>query len=326
MPAATAEPGPQLSLADEHSLRVMASDFLTVKRLGLGSIVHTLVAVILGFIFMGAVMVGAARRSRELLLLGAFGLLAAIQTLTGFLEFSLYQRAGWFLLESAGWVAALLVVQVYRYVPLHWARAGLSILAGGSLLMSLFRPPSHVNSLSSAENELVILSRALGMYGSPDPAGEVAFSFDRSSLKLPSTLTLDRNLPIVMVSRTFSDSFGRNWEIPDAVLPIGSRLSTDYTDGHNLEEIVGGGKQFVFFLDTPEKIDPRNLGSMHLLSQEGAAHYSEWQYSHYKANAGIRRFLGDIPRSDWVVQHYDLSAHSEVFILTPQGSISREAL
>ena len=96
-------------------------DLLTIKHKGLGNAVMNLVTLILAGLFSAMLLAGFRRHQAAasddgngvfLKLLGGWGLLNTVQVSTGLFEFSLYQRSGWLLLESAALAGGILSAYV----------------------------------------------------------------------------------------------------------------------------------------------------------------------------------------------------------------------
>ncbi|MCS6771009.1 MAG: hypothetical protein NZ740_03165 [Kiritimatiellae bacterium] len=179
----------------------LAADFFRIKRMGFGDWLPDLLAAGAGGIFTLILARGLLARSFIETVLGAWGGLTLIQTWTGFMQFTAYQREGWSLLLACAMVAGYLVRQMEGLKPVlighpRWCSAAALLLAASGLVL----PPTHTVFGSAAEHEIVAFARAVG----GDPIA-------RSGWRDLATLwaEIDRSPNIMMVCRRIS-GFGND--------------------------------------------------------------------------------------------------------------------
>jgi hypothetical protein len=160
-------------------------DLLTVKRLGLGNTFMNLAALGLVGIFTGILIAGfrlgkprppqenrgayvcggrgLSEPSSDILkLVGCWGLLTTLQAATGFLEFSLYQRSGWVLMEAITLAGGLIIAWFHGLERLRKLIRPLIVLClTASMIIAFWAPPEHRCITSGAENELATILREL---------------------------------------------------------------------------------------------------------------------------------------------------------------------
>ena len=297
------------------SLLLMAADFLKPKRYGLHSPLMNAAGCILLILFACLLIAAVRRRCRRQRLLALFGLLTGLQTMTGALQFSLYQRAGWNLMLAATLLGGLIADVIYtRISSCRPARTAVAVAVAASILAALLNPPAHINNLSTAEDEMVDLTRALAALEAARTKTALARSFGAPSGEVAAMLP-KLNEPPAMVLRTTSDS-DDYWEIPDAVLPPGSDLRILYVRrGREPHLWAAPGHCFLFFLDREETIPPESLGAFGMVNPAQARGYSEWQRSLYAPNSNIRRFLADLAPARWEVDWKTISENAELAIV-----------
>jgi hypothetical protein len=140
---------------------VLSRDFFSIKRWGVGGWVPSTAAGLLVIVFAGAV-VGAFRKNKPALLLFAvWGTVMAVMTVTGFAQFSTYQRAGWSLLLACALLAGVISEWLCSTMRWRWVWWGVPATAAVVSIAGLFFPPRHVLFASYAENTTVQLLRAL---------------------------------------------------------------------------------------------------------------------------------------------------------------------
>ena len=305
------------------ALLFMAADFLKPKRLGLGNGPMNLAGVVLLVGFAWQLIAAIRCHSVRDRLLAWFGLLSAVQTMTGALEFSLYQRAGWNLLLAAAWlggkIAAAIYERVREFLP---ARIGVAAAIAVSAVFALIHPPQHRPSLSTAEDEMVAVTRSLAALEAQRSGTRLALSVT-PLLQGLSALPAFSKVPLALVLRTTSDS-DDYWEIPDAVLPLGSELRILYVRGRKKPHLwAAPGHRYVFFLDREETIPAKALGAFGLINPAQAESYSNWQRSLYKPNRTIRDFIVDLPSDTWEVQWEKLSKNAELALVRQREALVR---
>ena len=165
---AKAEPAPVEGVAEENRagdparpLVNLARDFLSVKRWGYGSPLFNAAAAGSLALFAAVMFLGLRRSHHALSLPGLWGVLTSLQTHTGWLQFSSYQREGWSLLIGAallaGWAVAWLADHPSGRGVLRWPWR----LCIAASFAGLWWPPAHRVFASAAEDDLVRLLRAL---------------------------------------------------------------------------------------------------------------------------------------------------------------------
>jgi hypothetical protein len=271
-------------------------DLLRVKRSGLAGMPLNAAAgawlVVFGVLLAGGIRRGAPFET----LTGWLGVVAGVQTLTGVLEFSNYQRAGWTFMLMTAMAAGVLAAAVLRRLrPPGLARAAVAVGAVACLALSVARPPGHAATTSSTEGELVALTRKLGRGG---------------------------GAPVTLVARSMSGRRAHGfWELTDAVAVPGSTLRiVNVRDASDLEGLPAAAGRTVFFLDRFVPVEPARVGAMAALDPKAAVRYSAWRAGLYGVNETIRAYLGALPRDRWRIEDARLSPNAVLVICTPLDS------
>ena len=157
--------------------------------------------------------------------------------------------------------------------------------AAASVVFLLLNPPSHRNSLSSAESEMVRTARGLARTAGPEKGCGAFTAFGGATLPFMEDLAGNPALDLVLCLRTTSGLAGHYWEVTDAVLPPGCGLTTAYVGKKtDLSSVFLPGRRYLVFLDAPERIPSGELGSMSNLTPDKASYYAAWQ-------SGTRRVM-----------------------------------
>ncbi|MBN1558254.1 MAG: hypothetical protein JW951_08925 [Lentisphaerae bacterium] len=322
--AATPQPGPvqaEPARTAPCPAAAVARDYLSVKRAGLGSRWMTLAACGLLALFAAGAVQGARRRMPLWRVIGVFGCVTGLQTLTGVLEFSRYQRAGWSFMIAAVCACAWLGFEVYRRIRPAGLRRGL-VAAGAAacVTLTLLHPPGHLNAVSSAEDALVRLTRALAHREAVRAGVRVPVACD-APLPAAVAAALEPGLPAVLVVRSTSGAATRGfWELPDAVTVRGAPLEiVNVRQEADLRAAFRPGRQLVVFLDRARRIAAPALGSVAALDPAQAERYARWQYGHYAVNGVIRDFLDALPEDAWRRRAVPLGARATVVVAVPRA-------
>ncbi|HMP77507.1 MAG TPA: hypothetical protein PKE12_14515 [Kiritimatiellia bacterium] len=142
-----------------YLLNALVRDFFLPKRAVFQLSAVSAMSGVLAIGFTALAVAGWRRRRMDWLLVGAWGLLAALQTGWGILQFTRYQRAGWQLFLALAVGGALAVT-----LPL-WTNHRIFRLAVRTAIVALtvvcfMVPPGHRPMHSAAESELVDFMRA----------------------------------------------------------------------------------------------------------------------------------------------------------------------
>jgi hypothetical protein len=269
----------------------------------------------------GVLIAGFLRAQPSERVLGIFGMITAAQTLTGLLEFSRYQRAGWLLMIAAAcaagwigaWIARLLRPERLRLIVLG---VGALACAGWGLVCA----PGHASAVSSAEELMIHVTRFLGRLEPVSLEEPVyrALSYPRPAA-LEEALTPD--LPVTLVVRSTSGRAARGfWELTDAVVPYSSALPiVNVRSAESLEGLPAVDRQTIVFLDRAQRLASDELGSVAALDPEQPKRYADWQYRHYRANETIRAFVNGVDTGIWRRHDIPLSTNAEVVVFVPSG-------
>lgn len=182
-------------------LGLLFVDFLRVKRGYVSSPLFCGAGTVLAIGFLVLLVLGWRRRRSDWLLLGAWGLLAAIQTGFGVLQFTRYQRAGWQLTEAVAAGCGLYLANFVRAPSSHFRALIFSALAVCTAFSFLIYP-RHYMIHSAAESDIVQFMRALSRRQAMLNGRPVRRVVDVPVL--PSAESLERNRAITILCRKFT--------------------------------------------------------------------------------------------------------------------------
>lgn len=277
-------------------------DLLTVKRMGLGS--NTMNLAILGLVgifittLIAAFQPGLSAPASALFkLVGGWGLLTTLQSATGLLEFSFYQRSGWMLLEAIALAGGLILAWLYYMKRLRNVfRISIMMGIGASLIIAFWSPPQHRCITSGAENELAMALRELSSarLEALQQKGPLALEQRPPSLLIARAASLPRLTIVTRRYTLFNADQGNMADVlPDPAanlrqLPVNAdtRLTPPPND-------------FICFIDRFSGLP--KMGILDRISPELGQSLVEFQPLLYKPNEVIEAFLDSLPESEWTL-------------------------
>jgi len=309
--APTAPRPPFLTKIKFNPAGKLTLDLLTVKRLGLGSLMMNAAGLILAGLFTVILVNGFQNKSDILKLTGGLGLLTTLQVTTGFLEFSLYQRSGWVLMEVMALAGGILLAWFQRIHPLrkliHFS-IGLGLSA--SLLLAFWIPPAHRCITSGAENELATVLRELSVarietlhipgphsFEKPAPHPLIA-----RAAKAPNLALFTRQYTL------FNGNQGNMSEaLPDPtthILQIPVELNSQLTPPFN---------HFLCLVDRSSGLP--DMGLLDLISPDLTHSLTGYQSKLYQPNKVILAFLASLPTEVWQITREERGQNLSVYLI-----------
>jgi glycerol uptake facilitator-like aquaporin len=295
---------------------LLATDLFSVKRWGLGSPSLNAGAAILLTAFALLILVGIRSGRAFHIGVGIWGLFTLVQTVTGFLEFSAYQRAGWTLMLAAAILGGLIYNEIEQYAGERLPFAQLSVLGALAVTVwAFFTPPRHAHIMSSAEPEMVRLARTLAQDDRFSRARWASFE----TLKEPAvTGLLDPDLPLTLLTRNFSTMKGRQGNIVSAVLDFATGIHVLQISKTNpVDKAIDSGSQILFLVDRPKKLSPRQLGIAGRVDPGMGRIFSRWQYGLYRGNDDLEAMLDRLEGEGWQTRQVNVGPNLEVTAAAP---------
>ncbi|MEI8352869.1 MAG: hypothetical protein WCG36_11240, partial [bacterium] len=265
--------------------------------MGLGGGLMTFATLVLAALFAGLLIAGFRARCAALELLGGWGLLAMLQTTTGLLDFSLYQRSGWSLLEATVWaggvVCAVVTVRGQRW---RGFRTSVGVALVATVILAFYSPPAHRFIMSGAEDELVNALRELSHArlqadGISEP---LCFEHTRPG-PLMTRAAQDRRL--IAMTRCYTLFPGDQGDLPGTVMDPAA---------HIIRALVGKDTPMpspsgpiLCLLDG--ELDLGDMGLLSRISPELTSALAGYQPLLHAPNRRIEAFLASLPRNSWSV-------------------------
>lgn len=295
-----------------HPMGRLLVDFLTPKRAGLGGGLMAVAALGLAGLFATFLARGCRTRSSSLKLLGAWGLLATLQTTTGLLDFSLYQRSGWSLLEAVAWAGGIVCALIT--IRLEWSRTfrvAVALAMVVTAVAAFYAPPSHRFITSGAEDELVTVLRSLsdarltaaGLRGPlrfehPDPG--------------PLVTAAARQEALSVMTRRYTLFPGDQGDLLNAVADPAARLKQSLVDSTTVMPRPCG--PILALIDTERPLE--DTGVWGRISPALANEQASYQPLLYAPNRMIAEYLASLP-SGWSLRREDHGPRLMLFLAAP---------
>ena len=287
----------------------LARDFISIKHVGMGNgWVDGVLAILLG-LFVALTLVGMKNRKWGWGLVGVWGGLAAVQTATGFLQFTAYQREGWSLLLAMGCLGGLVVSWLWAAWPrLRWGMVlGMLLFAG----ISLWRPPTHVLTTSTAEETLVRMARMLQSYPNLSPNEDAAVE----KLRRFVLANADVGRTLAIMNRPF---------LQELMLPsvCGANEHLRFSDQHiwrTHAEWMSSFSQVLVLVDHFNEQDPASRGIA-----GDAQNFAGKERRSYEVNSVFEAHIQQLPTNEWQTVHCEVTPQLRVFLVSKKqgGGIS----
>ena len=304
--AAHVKPGAMDGLT---ALGWLARDFVSLKHVGMGNgWVNGVLAILFG-LFVALILVGMKNRKLGWGLVGIWGGLAAAQTATGLLQFTAYQREGWSLLLAMGCLGGLVVSWLWAAWPRwRWGIVlGMILFAG----ISLWRPPTHVLTTSTAEETLVRMARMLQSYPNLSPNEDAAVEHLRRFI----LANADVGRTLAVMNRPV---------LQELMLPsvCGANEHLRFSDQHiwrTHAEWMSSFSQVLVLLDKFNEHDPVRSGIT-----GDAQNFAEKERRSYEVNSLFESHIQQLPTNEWRTVRCEVTPGLRAMLVSrkPDGAVS----
>jgi len=316
LPALTAPRPTLLTKIKGHPAGKIVWNLLSVKRMGLGQGLMNVAALSLALMFTGILLAGFRIDSSEpsssfLKLVGCCGLLTTLQATTGFLEFSLYQRSGWVLLEAMALAGGILLAWLYGMQSLRKISRPIIVLGvSASVILAFWIPPKHRCITSGAETELAGVLRELSAarLNALRTKGPLAFERQETS-PLITRAAGASNLAII--TRRYTQ-FNADQGNMAAVIPDpAARLRQIPTDANS--RLTPPFFHFLCIIDRSSGLP--DMGLLDRISPELTQSLSRQQSRLYQPNETILAFLTALPTNTWRVTQENRGPNLSLYLV-----------
>ncbi|MCL2669624.1 MAG: glycosyltransferase family 39 protein, partial [Syntrophaceae bacterium] len=305
-----------------HPLMRLIRDFLSGKRLGFGNTGVNAIGCVLLILFVITIVGGIARGRPGLALLGFWGFIASLQTLTGVLQFSGYQREGWSLMIAVACLLGIIGGRVYdrgrgkRRVLFMTTAIVVAIL---SITGSFLYPPAHELRASCGEDELIRVVRNISSRYSEKSYLSIT---DKAVGAHPgSLLALSPRLPLTIITRKMTGWPGSNQGelVPTVIDPSDKLRVRTVPPGADLSAYLPQNGQHVVLLDKLSEDCLRNNVFFSFIDPRQVQNYLNDRQSYYKINDTILSYIDALDPNAWNIEENMFGNNLSVFTIVPTG-------
>jgi hypothetical protein len=295
----------------------LAFDFFSIKRWGIDSVAANSIGVLILVIFGICMWCGFIGKRIGWVMLGFWGIIASVQTLTGFLQFSGYQREGWSLLIVVASLSGIFCGAIYRWGRKWVVFKGVvftAILL--SILGSFLYPPVHELRASCAEDEIIRVVRDISQRYT-----------DPGYLSIPERLVigdqafkaiLSSHLPLTIMTRKMTGwhDYNQGELVPTVIHPSKKiqviTISSEVPKGF----ILKTNRQYLVLMDNKtEGCFKDNITFSMFTSQQKT--YVNDRESYFKINESLESYLDSLNPDDWQILKSVVNRNLIVISITP---------
>ena len=287
---------------------MLVRDYFSIKRWGIGNPLGNGALVALFGIFAALAVTGFRKGNSGRAFIGCWGGLVALQTATGFLQFTAYQREGWSLMIATGCLGGLATSWLWsRFRSLRPV-----IVVGMALAAALtfWRPPAHHLTNSTAEETMVRIARMFSSYPNLSPDRDpVVEEFRRFLLN-----HLVEGAQISLITRPLMQEL-----MLISVAGPKNIISFSRRDIWRMYDLwMERSTQAIVLLDRSKALDVAQLGVFAGANPAGAQGFIQQQRRSYALNEDIEAHIRQLSTNKWRIASHDLTPYLRVYYVSKQ--------
>lgn len=293
-------------------------DFVRVKRVGYHNVAMDAVGLGLLLSFGACFAWGMRTGSALALLLGLWGCLTSLQSYTGILQFTRYQREGWSLLIAVcalgGYVGGIVYGMGRRR---RWFRlsAGLTVVA--LAFWAFLTPPAHVVFVSPAEDGMVRWIKNISAYCCSSSRWPSLTIHDADEARVLRRI-LPASHPFLVTRKMAGFTSGQG----ELVFAVGEPMpALVFSTKDCLEALLEPHRQYVVLVETASDDDALPVadgGMTAKVNSEMTGEFLRVRKEMMAAGHQVQSFLSSQASARWVVTQETASPGLDVVILTPR--------
>lgn len=293
----------------------LIKDYLSIKRLGFGTLPLDTVAIAIALLCTALLLYGLIAGKVGSLILGTWGTIAIIQSATGLMQFTAYQRSGWSLLIVVCCLSGVVSAGLYDAMGRRlWVKYLAIIIMVCCFGYSWLHPPVHPAFASRAEDDIVKISRFFGQNK------EIRLQRCSTEKSLPCKLNqaLVEAMPLSIVSRSFI-GWGNQGQLVANVLPAGSAVTSETARSKSGEELFKPGKQYIVLVDQNRGASPQQGVTTFSLVAPGQVAATMQNFKRLrKGNKVLLNRLDLLDRKQWNVSRWQHSQALDLYYVKPK--------
>jgi hypothetical protein len=302
-----------------HPAMYLLFDLFSGKRWGVGHFAANTIGFLILIISGISVLWGFRRREIEWAVLGFWGLIASLQTMTGFLQFSGYQREGWSLMIAAACFSGIAGGKIYCWGKRRIIfKAAFVIAILLSISGSFIYPPVHELRASCAEDEIIQVVRDIS---SRYADSRYWFIADKSIENEPGYLSaFSSHLPLTIMTRKMTGwhDYNQGELVPTVIHPSKKMQVTTISSEMEGMGFFGNNRQYLVLIDKKSEGCNRSKVFYSMIDPIQVKRNIDNQESYYKINESIESYLNTLDSNDWRIEKCEISKNLSVIGVVPR--------
>jgi 4-amino-4-deoxy-L-arabinose transferase-like glycosyltransferase len=317
------DPTRHLKTVFNHPAMNLLFDFFSGKRWGVGHFAANTTGFLILIISGISILWGFKGGGMGWTVLGFWGVIASLQTMTGFLQFSGYQRAGWSLMIVAACLSGIIGGAICRWGK-RWVifRVALVIAVLLSISGSFVYPPVHELRASFAEDEIIQVARDVSYRYIENRYWSIA---EKPIENDPGYLSaFSSRLPLTIMTRKMTGwhDYNQGELVPSVIHPSEKVQVMTISSGADGKDLFEKSRQYLVFIDQKTEGCNRNKVFFSMIDPRQVKSYIDGCESYYKINESIGSSLNTLNPDKWQIMKSVIGPNLTVIAVTPKKKIS----
>lgn len=302
-----------------HPAMNLLFNYFSGKRWGVGHFAVNSIGFLILIISGISILWGFRRREIEWTVLGFWGLIASLQTMTGFLQFSGYQREGWSLMITAACLSGIAGGTIYcwgkRWVVFKTS-AVIAVLI--SILGSFIYPPIHELRASCAEDEIIQVVRDISYRYTENRYWSIVDRPIENDTRYLSAFS--SHLPLTIMTRKMTGWHDSNQgELVPAVIHPSKKIRMMTISAETAEKLfLPNNRQYLVLIDKRNEGCNRDKIFFSMIDPRQVKSYIDDRESYYEINEFIESYLNTLDSNNWQIVESVRSQNLSVIGVVPR--------
>jgi hypothetical protein len=305
-----------------HPVVNLLFDFFSGKRRGVGHFAADTIGFFILIISGIGILWGFKGREMGWVMLGFWGVIASLQTMTGIFQFSGYQREGWSLMIAAACLSGIIGGTIYCWGK-RWVifKATVVIAVLISISGSFIYPPVHELRASCAEDEIIQVARDISYRYTENRYCSIA---DKPIENAPGYLSaFSSRLPLTIMTRKMTGWHDSNQGelVPAVTHPSGKIRVMTISSEASIGEYFKNNRQYLILMDKQTEGCFQDKVFFSMIDQRQVKTYVDGREAHHKINESLESYLNSLRPDDWQILRSVISKNLTVIAVVPRQKI-----
>jgi len=311
-------PARHLKTVLNHPVMNLLFDFFSGKRLGVGHFAANTIGFLILIISGISILWGFRGGKIGWAVLGFWGVIASLQTMTGFLQFSGYQREGWSLMIVAACLAGIIGGTIYCWGK-RWVifKAAVVLAVMLSISGSFIYPPVHELRASCAEDEIIQVVRDISYRYTQNHYWSIA---DKPIENDPGYLSaFSSRLPLIIMTRTMTGwhYYNQGELVPTVIYPSQKIQVVTISSEAAGKDFFEKNRQYLVLIDKKTEGCNRNKAFFPMIDPRQVKNDFDGREYYYKINEPIESHLKTLKPDNWRIVKSVISQNLTAIAVTP---------